>query len=601
MNGVSGYLPLRYVLADTLVVRTSFDPLRIDSEHVIGGRAQRGMLAAALRRAGLDREEREWVADGGRVRFAAAHPRLEPGADPDLPDLDRARTAYPPPAHLYTLGKNSDTMADVFAGPDPSVPYRAVRDPITLDRSLRARVRTTTERYLGRARGGDPDRGVPFFTTALDSGQVFEARWQLLADDPAGLAELAGRIVEVLDAARGTLTLGSGGTRAHGGVRVAPVDPHTPVSPDRADPAGRRAWAAGEPVDLLLLSPALVVGAHGQYAPGALVGEVLALLGRHLPGAGARVVASHVESTVVGAYHRGYHGPMAQRRAAAPGAVVRLRLDRDLPADLVRRIEAEPLGDRSVDGHGQFVLLDPPPPGPLPPAVETVPLVGGSAGTVALPGGGTVPARGPLDWDDPGLAALYDELLWNAAAGPVRDHARMLARRSARRLEPLTPSLVGRLREAVTHPHHDEDTALDVLAGVVTGGPSGGGAPKSLHERAVRALARARVVPPGGPPVPVRGWLSGVGGGAAAVDWWEANRPRHAHSPAYAAAIAAVDLSLADGLPPRDDPAGLSERARDWERRTASRLCLALVSSWLAETARVLRTRDAAHTQGGRR
>ncbi|MFE6307819.1 hypothetical protein [Nocardiopsis sp. NPDC057823] len=601
MSGVSGYLPLRYVLADTLVVRTSFDPLRIDSEHVIGGRAQRGMLAAALRRAGLGEEERAWVADGGAVRFSAAHPRLEPGADPDLPGPDPARTAYPPPAYLYTLGKNSDTMADVFAGADPAVPYRAVRDPITLDRSLRARVRTTTERYLGRARTGDPDRGVPFFTTALDSGQVFEARWQLLAEDSAGLEALAQRVIGVLDAARGSLTLGSGGTRAHGGVRVSPVDPDAPLSPDRTAPAGRRSWAAGEPVDLLLLSPALVVGDHGQYAPGALVAEVRALLDRHLPGAGVRVVASHVESTVVGAYHRGYRGPMAQRRAAAPGAVVRLVLDRALPASLVRAIEADPLGDRVIDGHGQFVLLDPPPRGPLPPAPEAVPLAGRPAGTVALPDGGAVAAHGPLEWDDPGLAALYDDLLWNAAAEPVRDHARMLARRSARRLEPLTPSLVGRLREAVTHPHHGADAALDALAGVLAGERSTGGAPKTLHDRAVRALARARVVPPGSPPIPVRVWLSGIGGGGAAADWWDANRPRPAHSPAYAAAIAAVDLSLADGLPPRDDPAGLSPRARAWERRNAARLCLALVSSWLAETARVLRTRDPAHTQGGRR
>ncbi|MDE3723729.1 hypothetical protein PWG71_20250 [Nocardiopsis sp. N85] len=596
---VSGYLPLRYVLTDTLVVRTSFDPLRIDSEHVIGGRAQRGMLAAALRRAGLRREEREWVADGGRIRFATAHPRLEPGADPDLPGLSRALVAYPPPAHLYTLGKNSDTMADVFGDADPTVPYRAVRDPITLDRTLRARVRTTTERYLGRARIGDPDRGMPFFTTALDSGQVFEARWQLLASDRTALSELARRIAEVLADAEGTLTLGSGGTRAHGGVRVAPVDPDDPLRPDRADPVGPRAWAAGRPFDLLLSSAALVVGAQGQYAPGALVSEVPALLDRWLPGVGVEVVAAHVESTVIGAYHRGYHGPMAQRRAAAPGAVVRLRLDRDLPTELVRAIEADPLGDRVIDGHGQFVLVDPPPPGPLPHAPETVPLVGRPAGTVALTDGRTVAAWTSKEWDDPGLAALYDELLWNAAAGPVRDHARFLARRSARRLEPLTPSLVGRLREVVTHPHDDADAALEALANVVDGDRSPGGAHKGLHDRAVRALSRARVVSPGSAPIPVRGWLSGLSGGAAAVSWWEANRPRPAYGPAYAEAIAVVDLSVPEGLPSREDPSGLSERALEWERRTAARLCLTLVSSWLAEVARVLRARDVPHGGGG--
>src|SRR5699024_11860383 len=78
---VSAYLPLRYVLTDTLAVRTIFDPLRVESDHVIAGRAQRGMLAAALLRAGRDRQLHAWVARGDRLRFAPAHPRLEPGAD----------------------------------------------------------------------------------------------------------------------------------------------------------------------------------------------------------------------------------------------------------------------------------------------------------------------------------------------------------------------------------------------------------------------------------------------------------------------------------------------------------------------------------------
>src|SRR5690625_656557 len=61
---VSAYLPLRYVLTDTLAVRTIFDPLRVESDHVIAGRAQRGMLAAALLRAGRDRQLHAWVARG---------------------------------------------------------------------------------------------------------------------------------------------------------------------------------------------------------------------------------------------------------------------------------------------------------------------------------------------------------------------------------------------------------------------------------------------------------------------------------------------------------------------------------------------------------
>ncbi|QUX30904.1 hypothetical protein KGD83_10660 [Nocardiopsis akebiae] len=585
---VSGYLPLRYVLTDTLAVRTSFDPLRVDSEHSVSGRAQRGMLAAALRRAGLDRELHDWVVRGEQVRFAPAHPLLETGA------------AHPAPAHLYTPGKDGDTTVDAFGPTDPATPYRAVRDPLTPDRSLRAAVRTTAEQYLGRPRTGDAPRGVPFLTTSIDPGQVFEARWQLRAPDPAALRELAERLAAFLVRADGTLTLGSGGTRAHGGVRVAPADPDRLLSPDRVEPSGPRSWAAGSPFDLILLSPALLVGDDGQYRPAHLVPAVLDLLARRLPGARARVLADHAEAGLVGAYHRGYHGPMAQRWAARPGAVVRLVLDRDLDTERVRDLEAHPLGERVVDGHGQFTLLHPPPPGPEPLAPLAEPLAYRPPGTVALPDGRAVPAAAPLPEEDDQLRALYDALLWNAAAQPVRDHARALVRDSARLLAPLTPGLSGRLREVAAHPHSTPEDALAALERTVRGRAPGhtgtAGAHKVLHDRAARALDRARLVRPGHDrPVSVRSWLADLSGGAEA--WWRDNRPHPVHSPAYARAVAAVDLSLPDGLPPGGQ--GLSARARDWERRAAARLSLVLVSSWLAEAARPPRAEQDGGRPGG--
>ncbi len=598
-SAVSGYLPLRYVLTDTLAVRTSFDPLRVDSEHSVSGRAQRGMLAAALRRAGRDRELHDWVARGEQVRFAPAHPLLEAGA------------AHPAPAHLYTPGKDGDTTVDAFGPTDPATPYRAVRDPLTPDRSLRAAVRTTAEQYLGRPRTGDAPRGVPFLTTSIDPGQVFEARWQLRAPDHTALRELAERVAAFLAEADGTLTLGSGGTRAHGGVRVAPADPDRLLSPDRVEPAGPRSWAAGSPFDLLLLSPALLVGDDGQYRPAHLVPAVLDLLARRLPGARARVLASHAEAGLVGAYHRGYHGPMAQRWAARPGALVRLVLDCDLDTERVRDLEAHPLGERVVDGHGQFTLLSPPPPGPEPLAPlaaplagrapgTVAPLAGRAPGTVALPDGRAIPASAPFPQEDGQLRALYDALLWNAAAQPVRDHARSLARGSAHRLTPLTPSLLARLREVVTHPHSTPEDALAALERTVCGRAPGhtgtAGTHKVLHDRAVRALDRARLARPGRDrPVTVRSWLGDLSGGAEA--WWRSNRPDPVHSPAYTRAVAAVDLSLPDGLPPGDQ--GLSVRARDWERRAAARLALVLVSSWLAEAARLPRAEQDGGRPGG--
>ncbi|GAB2515944.1 hypothetical protein [Nocardiopsis aegyptia] len=597
---VGAYLPLRFVLTGSVAVRTSFDPLRVDSEHTIGGRAQRGMLAAALRAAGRTRELQEWVARGRRVRFAPAYPRLEPeAAAPDRP-RPRAAAAYPPPAYLYTPGKQGRTTVDVFGETDPDTPYRAVRELITLDRSLRAEVRTTAERYLGRSRTGDPGQGLPFFTTGIDPGQVFEARWQLRAPDHAALADLAERLVGALAEAEGTLTLGSGGTRAHGDVSVAPVDPAQPLSPDRADPlGGPRSWAAGEPVDLLLLSPALVVGADGQARPQALTRAVLDLLDRLWPGVTARVLAEHVEAGLVGAYHRGYRGPMAQRWAARPGSVVRLCLDRELTTDRVRDLEAHTLGERAVDGHGQFTLLAPPPGGPAPLAPVAAPRAAPAPGTVALPDGRPVPATAPLEPTGQ-LRTLDDALLWNAAAAPVRAHARSLARAAAAGLAPLTPGLLGRLREVLaTHPGQDCGLALAELVATVAVRP--GGTPpahRPLHEKALRVLDRAVLVRPGhGDRVTVRAWLAGL---ADPVTWWSTHRPDPRSAPAYARALCAVDLASADGRPASTHPSGLTEHALAWERRTADRLCVLLVSSWLAEAARVVR-RDPGRPAPGER
>lgn len=565
---LSAYLPLRYVLTGTLAVRTSFDPLRVDSELTVAGRAQRGMLAAALTRMGRARELDAWVARGERVWFAPAYPRLErpPDAPVPAPGPRRAAVAYPPPAYLFTPGKDGDTTVDVFAegATDPGTPYRAVRDPLTHDRTARAAVRTTAERYLGQARTGRNPQSAPFFTTSIDPGQVFEARWQLRGHDFGALHELAERIVELLAEAEGTLTLGSGGTRAHGGVHVSPVDPDRLLSPDRVEcRVPDRSVPAGDAVDLVLLSPALLVGADGQARPQALVPNVLDLVHRRIPGADVQVLASHVEAELVGAYHRGYRGPMAQRWAARPGAVVRMRLDRDLDTGQVRDLEAHPLGERAVDGHGQFALLPPPLSGPEPLAPVAVPLAARVRDGVTLPDGRAVAATSPFDPHAEGqLRSLYDELLWNAAVQPVRDHARRLAQESAPWLTALAPSLLGRLRETVAHPHYTPDGALAAL------------------ERAVAGREDT---------VAIRAWLDGLSGAEAAVTWWYDNRPSPEHSTDYARAIAAVDLALPGGLP-TDHPSGLSEHAREWETRSAARLCLVLISSWLAEAARVLRS-----------
>ncbi|WP_026116015.1 hypothetical protein [Nocardiopsis kunsanensis] len=624
---VSAYLPLRYVLTDTVAVRTRRDPLQVATDLTVPGRAQRGMLAAVLRHAGREGALHDWVARGRQVCFATAHPRLEPGCVEDgtpHPDPATVRVACPAPANLYTPGKDGTTLVDVFGPTDPSVPYKAVREPLTPDRVLRARVRTTTERFLSRPGRHTP--GGPFHTTALDADQVFEARWHLRAPHTRALQNLAHDILDTLDRAGGSLTLGSGGTRAHGGVRVGPADPDRPLSPDRVRlPWTERSVPPGGTLDLLLLAPALVVGAHGGASPRSLVAEVADLCGRVLPGAGIEVGTAHVEPVLVGAYHRGYHGPMAQRWAAAPGAVVRLFTRAGLSTEQVRELETHQVGERAVEGYGQFTLLPPPPetPVPLPPRAEpvaartssapsgahtAVPAAspapgragGGPASAPRLPradGHDPSPGRPGQDGTDPPGAEywggppgrLQDALLWDAARPVVRAHARARARACEHRLPPLTPGLLDRLRAVLTRPDRTPHGCLADLARAVAGGDG------VLSAKAVRALEHARPTGAERPaPVTARAWLTLPGDPGAVAAWWTDHRPASGADPDYAAALAAVDLDLADGRPPA--PGELSPRAREWERRAAARLARAHLVAWMTEAARLLRARGGVHS-----
>ena len=400
---------------------------------------------------------------------------------------------------------------------------------------------------------------------------------------------------------------------------MEPAEPDSPLSPDRARlPWPERSVPPGGTLDLLLLAPALVVGAHGGVSPRALVAEVAGLCGRVLPEAGIEVGTAHVESVLVGAYHRGYHGPMAQRRAAAPGAGVRLSTRAGLSTGQVRELEVHHLGERAVEGYGQFTLLPPPPeePLPLPPtaapvartapeppeARTAVPVTGGS-GTAPGPGGPVLrtgpPAtpETPVDlagaggepvepWDRP-LRILHDALLWDAARPVVRAHARACARACEHRLTPLTPGLLDRLRTTLTRPDRDPCGSLADLARAVTGSDG------ALSAKAVRALEHAR--PTGADrtgPVTARDWLTRPGDPDTVAAWWADHRPAPHTEPDYAAALAAVDLGLADGRPPA--PGELSPRARDWEHRAAARLVRAHLVAWMTEAARLLRTRGGA-------
>ncbi|MBB4933297.1 hypothetical protein F4561_004117 [Lipingzhangella halophila] len=597
MSIVTGYLPLRLLFTDTAVLRTGFNPLHVTSEPYVPGRALRGMVAAALARRGHHDLVDTWVARGEQVRFTPALPRLEDRAVSGAP-----LAAFPTPAALHVTkpenGEASPFIVDTLAGSGTSHATKRLGGFVapTLEHSVE--VATTTEQYLGRSRGGRNPQGVPYLTTMLDAGQVFETRWQLRADTRDDLSRLARQVIAVLAETDGTLVLGTGGTRAHGGgVRITltpETDPEHPVVPDRLYPS--RAWPEGECRDLVLLGPALITDEHGETRPQALGPAVTDLVERTLGPDTAQVAGVVVDRCRVENYHRRYTSPMAARWAAAPGAVVRLRSLRHITSEQVRALEAQPVGGRAADGCGCFVLR------PLPEAGRRHPeriscrpaehpagqqnredALGTAPAAVSLPEGNSIPL--PSGWppttidDAPEeVVALFRNLLAGAAAEPVRAHARALAERAALGDLP-TPSLLGRLREVATLPGTPTHT-LAALHSTVDG----------FAPHAHKAVSKP-MIPHSEGRVSLTTWLEKAAGNP--VTWWRRHGPDDS---TLANALARVDITRSS-----EDRSPLTAAARAWltSTDTAAELTRLLITTWLTEAAR--RKRADAETDGAPR
>ncbi|WP_052809557.1 hypothetical protein [Streptomonospora alba] len=606
-ESVRAYLGLRYVLTESLVVRSDYDPLRITTAHAVTGRAQRGMLAAALHHAGRGDLVEPWIARGTALRFAPAFPLLED-------DSGSAQTVPAPRCwHVHTPAGG---LADLLAAPASATgAYRTLTGHVTPDLARRAAPLTRTEQYLGVARRDAGRHGVPYFTTSLDPGQVFEARWQISAPTRAAAEDLAEQVEAVLGAADGLLSLGSGGTRAHGGgIRATPsAAGGAALLEDRVD-AGRSTWRRGEERDLLLLAPACIDDDLGRPSPAALPRAAERAAAEVLGPAAAATVGAHVHQEAFGAYHRMYRGPMAEQWTAAPGSVVRLRALRDIGLEEIRALEARPLGRRAADGHGAAALIPVPAPGSAPaeqpplahtrtarpeagrrftaarpepegepggwPGARTVTLADGSPARVDA---AWVAAEAASDPDRSPVASLQDTLLSRAAAEPVRARARDLVRRSSR-LPAAT--LLGRLREVAAAPAPEPAAALHRLAGVVTG-EAERAAPHTPVPEAARTELEAATVPHGSAELPLPQWIDAAARTPHA--WWGHAAP---DTETLARALAPVDLAWRPGE-------GVGAAVEAWAARpeVVARLSLQLVGAWLAAA---WTGRDTAHREEAR-
>ncbi|MGW5317320.1 hypothetical protein [Nocardia thailandica] len=435
-----GFVPVRFEMSERLLLRGDGPTIAPVTLPVINGSVLRGVLAQ--RCAGADRLDRVIVS--GDIAAAPGFPVVR-HRDSDL-------VALPAPRTLVRVLDDYDE-AELADGREPHSPARqpeSVRGLVafTAAAGVPARLRRTTGTRLARSRRGGATAGMgPISFTVLEEDHVFEARFRVRGD-AARQALLRRDLVDLLDtAARGgeLLTLGSGADGSYGGeatVRVLPIS-------DEPEPRPPRSTEAGERVDLVLRSPALVVGPDtGAFDPAALGHHVRLLLAAH--GIDARVEAVSLGRERIGGAHAGYGRMRPAHWGAAAGSVVTVTVDTGIGRDIWRSALAGRVGERVVDGLGIVGMLD---------ALDGL--------TLSEPAESRTPPPGAVTTADPlageQLALLQHHLFQATADRWVEDTAHALV--SANNGAALGVSLLGRLRETMSDPPALRALLADVAAG----------------------------------------------------------------------------------------------------------------------------------------
>jgi CRISPR-associated protein Csx10 len=446
------YLPFVLSLRSPAVLTAlGGDPNSARTLPYIPGSALRGALARALGDPGSDGERssqfRTLVLDG-TVRFLNAYPRaggwralpapvswrMDKTAPPDLTGeltvVDLAAFTAEPTDEGFDWP--TEQLAEV---PDPFVTLGAVQ-PIRISPTLGSRVHHQRDRSQGRAwkeerDGREVPHGALFTFEFIEPGQEFEGLIQLRGGDEETCKALA----ETVKATFGNqILLGRSRRGGYGG--------HATIQPrelrDR-EVTGQgivdRDLDRGAEFTAVLASQ--YVGRDpvtGQLDPSRLVSELEEALGGQ-----AEVLARRWAFEHVGGFNRKWRLETPQASACAAGSLLVLRARDRIPVADLRAVEDAGLGERRVEGFGRVIFLDQP-------QRQQILRVSPSTETLA-------PMREP-----PELVRFAEERILDAAvARTIEEEAARLARDAK---SPLTPALLGRLRNAL---RASPEAALETL------------------------------------------------------------------------------------------------------------------------------------------
>ncbi|WP_328435366.1 hypothetical protein [Nocardia puris] len=436
-----GFVTVRFTTRERLLLRGNGPSLAPVTLPVINGSVLRGILA---QRCARDPDLLERVIISGSIAAAPGFPVI------DVDGMERV--AFPAPRNLTRVRTEPGLDSAAFDGRahiagDQTI--ESVRGLVAFAgrQWIPAQIRVNTHTRLVRPRAGGTREGLgPLSFTTLDPHHVFEARLRLRGDIErrrALRADLAGLFDN-----RGPVVFGSGADGSYGGEAVVEVGPLV----DDADPWPIRTVVAGESVDLVLRSPALVADpGTGHYDPTALAHHLTALLVAH--DVAAHVVDSSVVGAEVGGAHAGYGRMRPDHWAAAAGSVLTVRCEADVTERDWRRLLAHRVGARTIDGLGVLAMV--------PPIAHTI-VTAPTPSLARTPHGLEPLASGPPAQPVPpetttGTAAsqlelLRDQLCGRASDRWVDDAAVTMVEAVGDAALGLGVSLLGRLRTAVNDP-----------------------------------------------------------------------------------------------------------------------------------------------------
>jgi hypothetical protein len=353
------FLPVRMTLtAPVILAGDSADPNAAITHSYIPGAAVRGCIAAAiLRDASLTKvESARQIGDlvTGDVRYLNAY--LEIGGDRSLPapiTWTRIKDARYDDTHADARPEDwfGGDESDDFPASEQRAPIMA---PYHVAVGSHYRVGAPSVRYAVHQRRdretgstGSNGEDTVFAYESIESGQTFSG---LVAIPAHRYADLAPHIERYLRSS--PLRIGRSSGAGYGGV----PELETGLRGRREWPAetGERpsAVAAGASFDVLLTSHAIVRDPRtGQHDPVAAI----TMLHERFTDC-ARPARYRVRTARVTGMNRLWRTGYPVVPAIAAGSVVEMKASRPISRDELFRLQAEPIGERTADGFGCFIV-----------------------------------------------------------------------------------------------------------------------------------------------------------------------------------------------------------------------------------------------------